>query len=160
MTIKVGDKMPAVTLKRLTADGMSEVNTGDIFRGRKVVMFAVPGAFTPTCSARHLPGFIDNADAIRAKGVDEIVCMAVNDPFVMKAWGEKHGAGEKVTMLPDGNGELTGRLGLEMDGTGYGLGKRSRRFALVVDDGTVTKVAVEEGGGLDVSSAEKILAGL
>jgi peroxiredoxin len=160
MSIKVGDKIPSVTLKHLTADGMAEINTNDIFKGRKVVMFAVPGAFTPTCSARHLPGFIDNAEALRAKGVDQVVCMAVNDPFVMKAWGEKHGAGDKVMMLPDGNGELTGKLGLEMDATGYGLGKRSRRFALVVDDGKVTKVAVEEGGGLDVSSAEKILSGL
>lgn len=160
MSIQVGDTIPSVTLKHLTADGLKEITTDEIFNGKKVVLFAVPGAFTPTCSARHLPGFIEHAAQIKAKGVDRIVCMAVNDPFVMKAWGEQAGVGEDILMLPDGNGTLTAALGLEMDGTGYGLGKRSRRFAMVVDNGTVTKVAVEEGGGVDVSGAEKILAGL
>lgn len=160
MSIQVGDKIPSVTLKHLTASGLSEITTDEIFNGKKVVLFAVPGAFTPTCSARHLPGYIDHAAQLKAKGVDQIVCLAVNDPFVMKAWGQQAGVGDDILMLPDGNGEFTRALGLEMDGSGYGLGKRSRRFALVVDNGTVTKVAVEEGGGLDVSSAEKILAGL
>ena len=159
MAIQVGDTIPSVTLKHLTSDGMQEVNTADLFGGKTVVMFAVPGAFTPTCSARHLPGFVEHASAIKDKGVDRIVCMAVNDPFVMKAWGEQGGVGDSVMMLPDGNGELTRALGLEMDGSGFGLGQRSKRFAIVAKDGKVEKVAVDESG-LDVSSAEKILADL
>ncbi len=159
MAIQVGDTIPSVTLKHLTADGMQEVNTSELFGGKTVVMFAVPGAFTPTCSARHLPGFVEHASAIKEKGVDQIVCMAVNDPFVMKAWGEQGGVGDTVMMLPDGNGELTRALGLEMDGSGFGLGQRSKRFAIVAKDGKVEKVAVDESG-LDVSSAEKILADL
>lgn len=159
MGIQVGDKIPSVTLKHLTTDGMKEVDTAELFAGKKVVMFAVPGAFTPTCTARHLPGFLDNAAAITDKGVDLIVCMAVNDPFVMKAWGEQGGVGDAIMMLPDGNGEFTRALGLELDGSGHGLGKRSKRFALVATDGKVEKVAVDESG-LDLSSAEKILADL
>ena len=159
MAIQVGDTIPSVTLKHLTSDGMKEINTSDLFAGKTVVMFAVPGAFTPTCSARHLPGFVEHAGAIKEKGVDQIVCMAVNDPFVMKAWGEQGGVGDAVTMLPDGNGEFTRALGLEMDGSGFGLGHRSKRCALVAKDGKVAKVAVDESG-LDVSSAEKILADL
>ena len=131
-----------------------------MFGGKTVVLFAVPGAFTPTCSLQHLPGYITHADALKAKGVDGIVCMAVNDPFVMKEWGSSAGAGDAVMMLPDGNGEFTRALGLEMDGTGYGLGQRSKRFAMVVKDGTVTKIAVEPGGGLTVSGAEAILEAL
>ena len=160
MAIQEGSKIPSVTLKHLTSDGMEEISTDEIFSGKKVVMFAVPGAFTPTCTAKHLPGFVANADALRAKGVDTIVCMAVNDPFVMKAWGEQSEAGGDVLMLPDGNGELTRALGLEMDGSGYGLGQRSKRFAITADDGTVTRLAVEEGGGVTVSGAEAVLASL
>lgn len=160
MTIQVGDRIPSVTLKRLGDNGMEDVSTNDLFRGKKVVMFAVPGAFTPTCSAKHLPGFVDNVGKLKEKGVDDIVCMSVNDPFVMKAWAESAGAGDTVTMLPDGNGEFTRALGLEMDGTGFGLGKRSQRFALVAEDGKVTKVAVEQAGGFDVSSAESVLKDL
>jgi len=159
MPIQVGDRIPSVTLKHLTPDGLAEITTAEIFKGRKVVLFAVPGAFTPTCSARHLPGFVDLADRLRAKGVDEIVCMAVNDPFVMKAWAESAGA-EGITMLPDGNGELTRKLGLEMDASRFGMGVRSKRFALVVDDGIVVRMAVEDGLGLDASSAENILKDL
>ncbi len=160
MAIQVGDKIPSVALKHLAAGGMAEITTDEIFNGKKVVMFAVPGAFTPTCSSMHLPGFIEFADAIKASGVDSIVCMSVNDPFVMKAWGESAGAGDAVFLLPDGNGELTKALNLELDGSGAGLGRRSKRFALIADDGTVTKLAVEDGTGLDVSSAENILAAL
>ena len=159
MAIQVGDTIPSVTLKHLTSDGMKEINTSDLFAGKTVVMFAVPGAFTPTCSARHLPGFVENASAIKEKGVDLIVCTAVNDPFVMKAWGEQRGAGDAIMMLPDGNGEFANALGMEMDGSGFGLGERSKRYAMVVKDGKVDKVAVDESG-LDVSSAEKILADL
>ena len=140
MTIKAGDKIPSVTLKRLGADGMEEVSTDDLFSGKKVVMFGLPGAFTPTCSAKHLPGFIEKADQISAKGVDSIICMSVNDPFVMKAWGDQQGAGDKVAMLPDGNGELTKAMGLELDVSAVGLGSRSHRFAMVVDNGTVSQL--------------------
>ena len=160
MAIKVGDKMPSVTVKHLTPDGMDQISTDEIFSGKKVVLFAVPGAYTPTCTAQHLPGFQSKGDALKAKGVDAVVCMAVNDPFVMKAWAESVGVRGEVMMLPDGNAELTKALGLEMDGSGVGLGLRSKRFAMIVDNGTVTHLAVEEGPGLDVSSAEKILEAL
>ena len=136
---------------------MQDVTTDAVFGGKTVVLFAVPGAFTPTCSLQHLPGFITHADALKAKGVDTVVCMAVNDPFVMKEWGASAGADDAVMMLPDGNGDFTRALGLEMDGTGYGLGQRSKRFAMVVKDGTVSTIAVEPGGGLTVSSAESVL---
>jgi len=160
MTIKVGDPIPSVKLKRLGDNGMEEVDTADIFGGKKVVLFSVPGAFTPTCSAKHLPGFIDKAGDLRAKGVDAIICTAVNDPFVMKAWGDGAGAGKAVMMLPDGNGDLVKSVGLEMDGTGFGLGHRGQRFALVAENGVVTHLAVEEPGAFEVSSAEAVLNAL
>ena len=159
MAIQVGDKIPSVTLKHLTDEGMQEIKTDDIFTGQKVVLFAVPGAFTPTCSNKHLPGFIDHADQLKAKGIDQIVCMAVNDPFVMKAWGSQSGAAEKVTMLPDGNGELTRAMGLELDGSGFSLGQRSKRFAMIVEDGTVKALGIDDSG-LSASSAEAMLAKL
>ena len=160
MTIKVGDKMPKGQFTRMGANGPEPVPTDDLFRGKKVVLFSVPGAFTPTCSAKHLPGFINNYDALKKKGVDTIACMAVNDVFVMKAWGESSKATGKVEMLADGNGEFAAAMGLEFDLTGRGLGVRSRRFAAVIEDGIVTHIAVEEGRGVDVSSANAILAKL
>lgn len=160
MTIKVGDKLPAMKLMAATAEGPREISTEDIFRGKKVVMFAVPGAFTPTCSGRHLPGFLQNAEALRAKGVDSIVCLAVNDAFVMGAWARDQGVDDRVVMLADGSGAFTRALGLELDLTARGLGVRSQRFALVADDMRVTSLAVEPPGGFDVSRAESVLAGL
>jgi len=160
MAIKVGDTIPSVTLKHLTDNGMQEITTDEVFKGKKVVVFSVPGAFTPTCSAKHLPGFVQQAEALKAKGVDTIVCLAVNDPFVMKAWGEKNNVDNKVLMLPDGNAALTGALGLTMDGSGYGLGTRGQRFALIAEDGKVTDLAVEEPGKFEVSSAEAVLGKL
>ncbi len=157
MTIKIGDNMPTITLKRLGASGMEDVNTADLVRGKKIVLFSVPGAFTPTCSAKHLPGFVNNADEFKAKGVDAIICMAVNDPFVMNAWAKANNAEEKVAMLPDGNGTLTRALGLEMDGAGYGLGQRSQRFAMLIDNGVVKVLNVEKPGQFEVSSAEAML---
>lgn len=160
MTIQVGDKMPSGSFGVMTADGPGSVSTSELFGGKKVVLFAVPGAFTPTCSKSHLPGFVSQADAILGKGVDTIACMSVNDAFVMHAWGDNQNVGDKVMMLADGNGEYTRALGLEMDASGFGMGTRSRRFAIVVDDGVATHVALEEGGKLDVSAADKILAEL
>jgi peroxiredoxin len=157
MTIKVGDKFPTVTLKRLGASGMEDVNTGDMLEGKKVILFSVPGAFTPTCSAKHLPGFVNQSDEFRSKGIADIICMAVNDPFVMNAWAKANNADNKVTMLPDGNGTLTRALGLEMDGAGYGLGQRSQRFAMVIDNGVVKALHVEKPGQFEVSSAEAML---
>lgn len=157
MTIKEGDKIPAVKVKN---SDMSDVTTDELFSGKKVVLFAVPGAFTPTCSNQHLPGYIEQADAIKAKGVDEIICLSVNDAFVMAAWGEDRGAGDKVRMIADGNGDLTKAIGLEMDGSGIGFGLRCQRFAAIVDNGTVTKLAVEEPMKFEVSAAEAILAAL
>jgi peroxiredoxin len=157
MTIKTGDKIPACTLKTMGEKGPVDITTKDIFDGKKVVLFAVPGAFTPGCSMTHLPGYVVNADKIKAKGVDTIVCLSVNDAFVMGAWGKAQNA-EELLMLADGNGEFTAALGLELDGRGFGLGMRSQRFAMVVDNGTVTHLNVEAGPGVDVSSAETILA--
>ena len=157
MTIQVGDKIPACTLKTMGEQGPADITTEEIFSGKKVVLFAVPGAFTPGCSMTHLPGYVVNADKIKAAGVDTIVCMAVNDAFVMGAWGEAQNA-EELLMLADGNGELTAALDLEMDGSGFGLGTRSQRFAMIVDDGTVAHLNVEPGPGVDVSSAETIMA--
>ena len=160
MTIKQGDKLPSATLKIMGPDGPREVSVEDFFGGRKVVLFAVPGAFTRTCSAKHLPGFVGHADEILAKGVDAIACVSVNDVFVMNAWGKDRGVGDKVMMLADGNGEYARALGLEMDGTAFGMGMRGQRFAIIVDDGTATHVAVEAPGKFEVSKAEAILDAL
>ena len=160
MPLHVGDTIPSVTLKHLTVNGMQDITTDALFKGKTVVLFSVPGAFTPTCSAKHLPGFVQQAEALKGKGVDSVVCLAVNDPFVMRAWGEKSGVGDKVFMLPDGNAAFTQALGLTMDGSGYGLGLRGQRFALVAKDGKVTHLAVEKPGQFEVSSAEAILAAL
>ncbi len=156
MTIKEGDKLPEATVHIMKDGRPTAVSTNELFAEKKVVLFAVPGAYTPTCSQAHLPGFVVNADAIKAKGVDSIICMAVNDAFVMDSWGKDHNA-EQLVMVGDGNGEFTKALGLEMDGSGFGLGTRSQRFAMVVDDGVVTKLAVEEPGKFEVSKAEAIL---
>jgi peroxiredoxin len=155
MTIKAGDKIPSVTLKHLTANGMQDISTDSIFGDKKVALFSVPGAFTPTCSAKHLPGFVENLPAFKAQGV-EVVCLAVNDPFVMKAWGEAQKA-DGITLLPDGNATFTKALGLEMDGTGHGLGLRGQRFALYAENGVVKSLAVEKPGAFEVSSAEAML---
>jgi peroxiredoxin len=160
MAIKVGDKLPDVTLKKMSAGKIEDVSTADLFGGRKVVLFAVPGAFTPTCSAKHLPGFIEKADEIKAKGVDEIVCLSVNDVFVMGAWADAQGSGDKVTLVADGNGEFSKAIGLEMDGSNFGMGTRSQRYAAVVEDGVVTHLAVEEPAQFKVSSAEAVLEAL
>ena len=161
MTIQVGDKVPNTTLKHMTGDGPADISSNELFAGKKVVLFGLPGAFTPTCSAKHVPGFVANADAIKAKGVDTIACISVNDAFVMGAWGKDQGVGDKVLMLADGNGEFTKAAGLELDLAGFGMGGRSTRYAMVVDDGKVTSLAVEENpGGLDASSAEKVLDAL
>ena len=157
MTIKAGDKIPKSTLKTMGEKGPTDISTDDIFAGKKVLLFAVPGAFTPGCSITHLPGYVVNADKIMAKGVDTIACMAVNDAFVMDAWGKAQNA-EELLMLADGNGDFTAALGLELDGRGFGLGTRSQRFAMIVEDGTVTHLNVEPGPGVDVSSAETMMA--
>lgn len=157
MSINAGDKIPASTLKTMGAEGPVDITTDEIFKGKKVLLFAVPGAFTPGCSMTHLPGYVVNADTIKAKGVDTIACMAVNDAFVMDAWGKAQNA-EELLMLGDGNGDFTAALGLEMDARGFGLGTRSKRFAMLVDDGTVTHINVEPAGGVDVSSAETMMA--
>jgi peroxiredoxin len=161
MAIKVGDSLPLdIKLKEMAEGGPKDVTVGEIFKGKKVVLFAVPGAFTPTCSMRHLPGFLEEANAIRAKGVDEIVCLAVNDAFVMGAWGEANNAQGKVRMLADGNAEFTKTLGLVLDGSGFGMGTRSQRYAIIAQDGRVKELFVEPGPGLTVSSAESVLAKL
>jgi peroxiredoxin len=156
MTIKAGDKIPQATLHVMGPEGPKGVTTDEIFGGKKVVLFAVPGAFTPGCSQTHLPGYVVNADKIKAAGVDTIACMAVNDAFVMDAWGKAQNADE-IMMLADGNGDFTAALGLELDGRGFGIGTRSQRFAMIVEDGTITHLNVEEGAGVDVSSAESIM---
>ena len=157
MSIKIGDKIPAVTLKTMGKEGPENITSASVFDGKKVVLFAVPGAFTPGCPVTHLPGYVVNADKIKAKGVDTIACMSVNDAFVMGAWGKSQNA-EELLMLADGNGDLTQALGLELDASGFGMGKRSRRFAMIVENGVVTHLAVEPAGGIDVSAADKILA--
>jgi peroxiredoxin (alkyl hydroperoxide reductase subunit C) len=160
MAIQVGETLPSMKLMQATAEGPREVSTEDLFKGKKVVLFATPGAFTPTCSAKHLPGFITHADAIRAKGVDSIVCMAVNDAFVMGAWAKDQGVADNVIMLADGSAAFTRALGLELDLTARGLGTRSQRFALIAQDMKVTHLAVEAPGGFEVSRAEAVLAAL
>lgn len=159
MAIKEGDKLPDATMYVMKDGKPTPVTTAELFGGKKVVAFAVPGAFTPTCSQAHLPGYVVNADALRDKGVDSIVCLSVNDPFVMDSWGQGANA-DNIVMVGDGNGEFTSKLGLEMDGSGAGLGTRSQRYAMVVEDGVVKKLAVEAGGKLEVSKAEAILAEL
>lgn len=160
MAIQVGEKMPSGIFGVMTDAGPGAISTDELFAGKKVVLVSVPGAFTPTCSANHLPGFVDHASEISAKGVDSIACMAVNDVFVMDAWGKDRSVGDKVLMLADGNGEYAKALDLEMDGTGFGMGMRGQRFAIVVDDGVATHVAVEEPGQFEVSKAESVLAAL
>ena len=159
MTIQAGDRIPDATLSVMTSEGPGQISTADLFGGKRVVLFSVPGAFTPTCSAKHLPGFVDHADEILAKGVDEIACMSVNDVFVMNAWGKSANADE-ITMLADGNGDFAKALGLEMDASGFGMGLRSQRFALIADDGVVTRLFVEGPGEFKVSSAEHVLSEL
>jgi glutaredoxin/glutathione-dependent peroxiredoxin len=160
MTIKAGDRMPSGKLKTMTKDGPKDVTTDELFKGKKVVLFSVPGAFTPTCDAKHLPGFIQNSEALKGKGVDTIACMAVNDVFVMNAWGKHSNAADKVLMLADGNGDYARALGLELDARGFGMGTRGQRFAVVVDDGVAKSVHVEEPGQFKVSSAEHLLGQL
>jgi peroxiredoxin len=160
MTIKVGDRLPSGTLKRMGKDGPVNVTTDELFKGKKVVLFSVPGAFTPTCSAKHLPGFVQEAARIKAKGVDTIACLAVNDVFVMGAWGKAANVGEDVVMLADGNGDWTRALGLELDAKGFAMGMRGQRFALVANDGVVTHLNVENAGEFRVSSAEFVLGQL
>ena len=159
MAISKGDALPDATLMRMGPDGPEPVKTSDYFKGRTVALFAVPGAFTPTCSAKHLPGFVEHADDLKAKGVDEIACVSVNDVFVMDAWGKSAEAGD-VTMLADGNGEFAKALGLEMDASGFGMGTRAQRFSLLVEDGKATHVNVEAPGEFKVSSAEHLLGQL
>ena len=160
MTIELGDQIPSATLKEMGADGIEDVNTDSLFKGKRVAVFAVPGAFTPTCSAQHLPGFVRNADALRAKGIDEIVCLSVNDAFVMDAWGKAHNTGGKVKMVADGNAQLTQALGFELDASGAGMGTRSRRYSMIVDDGEVKVLNVEAAGAFAFSSAEHLLSQL
>lgn len=160
MTIKVGDKLPEAKLTLATSEGPKPVTVEELFQGKKVALFAVPGAFTPTCSAKHLPGFTEKAAEFKAKGVDSIVCVAVNDAFVMKAWGESQDVGDKIQMVADGNAEFTRALGLEMDGSRFGMGPRSQRYSMVVDNGVVKELNVEEAGAFNVSSADYLLTQL
>jgi peroxiredoxin len=160
MAIQVGEKLPDVTLKTMTNDGIKDVKTSELFAGKRVVLFALPGAFTPTCSAKHLPGFIEQADAIRKKGIDRIVCLSVNDAFVMGAWGKAQSAGDAVTMLADGNGDFSKAVGLDFDGSGFGMGRRSQRYAMIIENGVLKKLLVEKPMEFKVSSAESVLAAL
>jgi peroxiredoxin len=161
MTIQVGDRVPEATLMQMTAEGPAPINTAELFGGKKVVLFGLPGAFTPTCSAQHVPSYVANAGAIKAKGVDTIACMSVNDAFVMGAWGKDQNVGDSVLMLADGSAELTKSLGLELDLTGRGMGMRATRFAMIVDDGTVSHISVEQSPAeMTVSGAEAILSEL
>lgn len=160
MTIEVGAKMPAGTFAVMGANGPEQLTSQDLFDGKTVVLFSVPGAFTPTCSAKHLPGYVENAQALKAKGVDTIACLAVNDVFVMSAWGQSGSVGDKVIMLADGNGDYTRALGLELDATGFGMGKRGQRFSIIVEDGTVKALNIEPPGAFGVSSAEAALSQL
>jgi len=157
MSIQAGDKLPSTTFMQMGAEGPQPVSTQDLFSGKRVALFAVPGAFTPTCSAKHLPGFVEKAALLKARGIDEIACVSVNDVFVMGAWGQQAGSAD-VHMLADGNGEFAKAIGLELDGSGFGMGQRSQRYAMVVDDGTVEKLFVEAPGEFKVSSAEHMLS--
>ncbi len=160
MTIQVGDRIPSAAFRIKTADGIQELSSDEVFSGKKVVLFSVPGAFTPTCSAKHLPGFVEKAGEFKTKGIDSIACLSVNDAFVMDAWGKDQKVGDKVLMLADGNGDFAKALGLELDATGVGLGIRSQRFAMVVEDGVVKALNVEQPGAFEVSSAEAMLKAL
>ena len=160
MTIQVGDNVPFVTLHVMGEDGPDAITTDDLFKGKKVAFFALPGAFTPTCSAQHLPGFVDNAEALKSKGIDSIVCLAVNDAFVMSAWGKDQNVGGKVTLVADGSADFTKAAGLEFDLSGKGLGLRCKRFSMVIDDGVITTLDIDESGALETSSAENMLARL
>lgn len=160
MSIAVGDRLPSLTLTKVGEAGPEQINSDEYFAGRKVALFSVPGAFTPTCSARHLPGYVDKADELKSKGIDEIACTAVNDPFVMGAWSQSANAGSAVTMLADGNGEFADAVGLTMDGSKFGLGKRGQRYSMVVNDGVVEQLNVEAPGEFNVSSAEHLIAEL
>jgi glutaredoxin/glutathione-dependent peroxiredoxin len=157
MAIKVGDKLPDATFTTLTADGPRPITTQEIFAGKRVALVAVPGAFTPTCSARHLPGFVEKASELKAKGVDSIAMVSVNDVFVMGAWGKSQNVGEDILMLADGNGDFTRAIGLDFDASKFGMGTRSQRYSMVVNDGVVEKLNVEEGGEFRVSSADYML---
>jgi peroxiredoxin len=157
MAIKVGDKIPDAELRVMGEKGPMAIRAADLFKGKKVALFALPGAFTPTCSAKHLPGFVENADAIKKKGFDSIVCLSVNDAFVMDAWGKAQKTGDKVKMVADGNGDFTKAMGLELDLRQNGLGMRSQRFSMIVDDGKVTRLNIDKQGTFDVSSAEVLL---
>jgi len=156
MTISVGDRLPDAELRTMTADGPTVVKSAEVLGGGKVVLFAVPGAFTPGCSNVHLPGFVERAGELKAKGVTTIACVAVNDPFVMDAWGKAHGVGDDILLLADGNGEFTAAMGLELDGSGFGLGKRSKRYAAIIEDGVVTSLDVDEKG-IDLSTCSNVL---
>lgn len=160
MTIQIGDRVPEATLRRWTDDGMQTISTGELLGGKKVVLFAVPGAFTPTCNDTHLPGFLVHSDEIKARGVDEIVCVAVNDAFVMAAWAKATNAGDHILMLSDGNGELAAAMGLALDASGFGMGGRSKRYAAILDDGVVSYLGVEPGKEVGVSSADAVLENL
>ncbi len=161
MTIAVGDKLPEATFKVRTPDGLKDVTTSELTAGRKVVLFAVPGAFTPTCHARHVPSYLEHLDALKAKGVSEVACVAVNDAFVLDAWAKATGADGKLTLLSDGNGTFTKAIGLEFDGSGFGLGIRSKRYAMLVENGVVKALNIEESPGvMEVSGADRILAAL
>jgi peroxiredoxin len=160
MTTKVGDKLPNTTFVKVTADGPQKVESDEYFKGKRVALFSVPGAFTPTCSAKHLPGFVEKAGELKAKGIDEIACTAVNDAFVLAAWGKSAGVDDKITMLADGNGQFAEAIGLTMDGSGFGMGKRGQRFSMVVNDGVVEQLNVEAPGDFKVSSADYMLGQL
>ena len=160
MTIQIGDKLPQITVSTMTEEGPKPISIEELCEGKKVVLFAVPGAFTPTCSIQHLPGFISSSSDMKEKGADVVACISVNDPFVMGAWGKDRNVGEDVLMLSDGNAEFTSAIGLEMDGSGFGLGTRSQRYAMIIDDGVVSTLNVESGPSLEVSSAEAILEAL
>ena len=160
MTIKVGDKVPSATLKYLSSEGPKEITTDELFKGKRVALFAVPGAFTPTCSQRHLPGYVDRAGDIKGRGVDTIACLAVNDAFVMGAWGKDQNCSDKVMMLADGSGDFTKAVGLELDLTKGGLGMRSQRYSMLVEDGVVKKLNVEAPGKFEVSDADSMLKAL
>lgn len=160
MTIKVGDKLPEATFMEMTGDGPKPVSSADVFGGRTVALFAVPGAYTPTCSARHLPGFVEKAGEFKTKGIDEIVCTSVNDVFVMGAWAKSSNAESAVRMLADGNGAFAKAIGLQLDASGFGMGQRSQRYSMLVKDGVVAELNVEQGGEFKVSSADYLLGQL